>query len=257
MKKLLIIVLALVSYGLQAQQWGKEFGSSYIYAKPAGGMGHVIEHGHGVTLNYGLVQPDGRFAFGVDMTFAQYGRDQSRQQYTMEDGSVAPMDVIVYNSFMNLMAYSRFYVKANGLVRPYLVGKLGYAAFSTDLNIFDPDDRDHCEPVETDVLYDDGTIIATAGAGVKIDVASVFKNMPKGLLYLEGNANFTQGGQVRYMSENADANHSGQMPDSDHVYAKFLNTDTQIIHEHHVGHLYRSPVQMTEFRVGISMQISR
>jgi hypothetical protein len=257
MKKLLIIVLALVSYSVQAQKWGKEFGTSYLYANPAGAMGHVIERGHGVTFNYGLVKPDGRLAFGIDLGFAQYGRDKSRQEYTMEDGSVAPMDVIVANSFMNMMAYSRLYLKTSGLVRPYVVGKMGYSVFSTDLNIYDPADWDHCEPVDSEVLYNDGTMVVALGAGAKLDIASVFKKLPQGLLYLECNLNFMQGGQVRYMSENADAHHSNQTPDSDHVYAKFINTDTQVIHEHHVGHLYQSPAQMTELRVGVSMNFSR
>jgi hypothetical protein len=257
-KYLLVIVLALICLSVKAQRWGFEYGLNYLYAKPVGGMGVVIQRGDGVALNFGMVKPNGRFAFGVDINLAQYGRDKSRQEYEMEDGSLAPMDIIVSNSFATLMAYSRWYMTTKGLVRPFVVGKAGYSGYTTDLNIYDPDDNDHCKPVENDVLYEDGTFVASVGAGVKLDFASVFKKMTRGKYHLEGSMNFTQGGQVRYMSENADANHAhGNAPASDHVYAEFINTETQIIHEHHVGHLYRSPVQMTEIRVGFSMAISR
>jgi opacity protein-like surface antigen len=258
MKKLIAMVLTLACFSVQAQKWGKEFGVNYVYANPVGGMGHIIARGNGAAMNFGLVKPDGRFAFGVDMSVVEYGRDKSRQQYEMEDGSFAPMDIIVSNSFVNVMAYSRWYLAVKGPVRPYLVGRLGYSGFSTDLSIYDPDDRDHCEPVDTDVLYSNGTWVAGAGAGAKFDMASVFRKLQAGKFYFETNFNFTQGGQVRYMSEDAEANHPhGNTPDSDHVYAKFMNTETLLVHEHHVGHLFRSPVQMTELQVGFSMNISR
>jgi hypothetical protein len=258
MKNILFIGLVLAGFAVQAQQWGREFGINFTHVNPIGGMGQVIKRGNGATFNYGFVRPDGRFSFGLDMSVVQYGHDRSRQEYTMSDGSVAPMDVIVNNSFVNMMAYSRWYLATKGLVRPYLAGQVGYSRYGTDLSIYDPDDKDQCEPVDTDVLYHDGTMVAMVGAGVKIDIAAVFKKLEKGRFYLESNLNLTRGGSVRYMSEDADASHANHnTPDSDHVFAKFLNTTTMIVHEHHVGHLYRSPVQMTEFRVGFSMNISK
>ena len=258
MKKLLVVVLALICYSVQAQNWGKEFGVNYVYSKPLGGMGHTIREAHGASLNLGLINSNGHFSFGVDLTLAEYGRDKSRQEYTFDDGSVAPMDIIVSNTFVNAMAYSKWYFTTEGLLRPYLVGKLGYAGFNTALNIYDPDDSDHCEPMDSDVLYNDGTWLAAIGAGVKIDFATVFKKIQKGKFYLESSVNFTQGGQVRYMNADANVNHATNgTPGSEHVMANFLNTDTQIVHRHHVGHLYTSTAQMAEIRVGFSMSISR
>lgn len=258
MKKLLIIVLVLAGYSVQAQKWDSEFGLNYVYANPSGGMGNIIQQGHGVSLNYGWVNPNQRFAFGLDVSLAQYGHDKSRQEYTMDDGTVAPMDIIVSNTFWNIMAYSRWYLAVQGPVRPYLIGKLGYTRFSTDLNIYDPDDNDHCAPVDHDVLYRDGTMVVAVGAGMKIDIASVFKKLQAGKFYLESSISFTQGGQVHYMNADADPHHPhSTAPDSDHVMAAFINTQTQIVHKHHVGHLYRSPVQMLDLRAGFSMSLSR
>jgi hypothetical protein len=250
MKKLLLVILASASISSYAQKFGQEFGLNYLYAKPMGNMGHIIQQGHGVAGHYGFVMPKSRFAFGLETAYAQYGRDKSQQQYNFADGSVVPMDIIVSNSFLNIMAYSRFYLATEGMLRPYLTGKLGYSAYSTNLNIYDPDDFDHCEPVDSEVLYNDGTMVATAGAGLKVDLGLAFKKLPRGMFYLEG-------GQVRYMNTDAPTHsHHGTTPDGNEVTAEFRNTQTQIIHQHHVGYLYQSPVQMTEFSFGITMNIS-
>jgi hypothetical protein len=257
MKKLFVVFMALACYSVQAQKWGSEFGLNYVFAKPLGNMGQIIAQGHGGSMNYGLVKPNGRFSFGLDLSIAQYGRDKSRQEYTLSDGTIAPMDIIVSNTFANIVAYSRWHLAVDGVLRPYLIGKLGYSGFTTNLNIYDPDEFDHCEPVDSDVLYKDGTMIAAVGAGVKIDFASAFKNLQKGKFYLDGNITFTQGGQVRYMNTDAPTPHHHTTPDADMVMVDFMNTQTQIVHEHHVGYLYSSPVQMTQLQIGFSMNISR
>jgi opacity protein-like surface antigen len=255
MKKLLLIVLAFVCCSVHAQNWGKEFGSNYTYVRPTGSMGHIIQRGHGADFNYGWLTPDKRFALGLDLSFAMYGRDKSRQEYTLDDGSVVPMDIIVSNSFTNFMVYGRWYPRTHGLLLPYVTGKLGYSRFSTDLNIYDPDDFDHCEPVDSEVLYNDGTMIATVGAGVKLDFASIFKKMPSGKFHFESGVNMTQGGTVRYMNEDAAAHQHSTTPVADNVMARFRNTQTQLVHEHHVGYLYSSPVQMINLRFGLSMRM--
>jgi hypothetical protein len=256
MKKMLIIALALSSYGVQAQTWGREFGIGYVNANPVGGMGEIIQRGHGVALNYAFVNPNQRFAFGLDMAYAQYGREKSTQEYTFDDGSVVPMDIVVSNYFVNVMAYTRWYLTPGGAVRPFLIGKLGYALFSTDLNIYDPDEADHCEPVDHDVLHKDGTMIGVIGAGAKFDLGKIFKSWTPDMFYIDCSINLTQGGQVRYMNADAPRNHP-PANDVDHVMAEFINTQTQVRHKHHVGYVYENPVQMTELHFGFSMNISR
>src|SRR5688572_26520868 len=120
MKKLLLIVLTLVCFSVQAQRWGREIGFSYGYSKPVGGMGEIIDRGHGFTMNYAFVHPNKHFSFGLDFSVAQYGRDKTTQEYTFDDGTVAPMDIIVSNYFINFMAYSRWYLTTEGKFRPFV-----------------------------------------------------------------------------------------------------------------------------------------
>jgi hypothetical protein len=256
MKNYLILVLVFLASTVQAQRWGRELGLNYVNADPTGGMGRVIDRAHGATLNLGLVTPEKRFAMGLDLGFAQYGSDKSRQEYTLDDGSTADMDIIVSNMFGTLTGYGRWYFMTTGAFRPYLTARAGYAWYDTNLNIYDPDDNDHCEPVDSDVLHHDGTIIGSMGVGMKFDLSKIFGRMEEQKFFLEANYNFSQGGYVQYM--NADANHQqAHTTTHDHVMAEFINTQTQVVHEHHVGNLYRNPVQMRELRVGFAIQLQR
>jgi hypothetical protein len=45
--------------------------------------------------------------------------------------------------------------------------------------------------------------------------------------------------------------------DVDQLMADFINNQTKIVHQHHVGYLFENTVQMTEFRFGFSWDISR
>src|SRR5436190_12237073 len=72
MKKIMIIVLALASNFVYAQKWSPEFGLSYAHSKPVGGMGQTIARGNGASTYFGLATPNKRFAFGMDLTLAEY-----------------------------------------------------------------------------------------------------------------------------------------------------------------------------------------
>ena len=257
MKNLYTVVLVMVSFFAQAQKWGYELGANYLYANPFGGMGKVIDRGHGANFVLGGVSPTQRFGLGVDIGYTQYDSEKSKQNYTLDDGTVAPMEMNVVSYFVNMTAYGRWYMTTSGVVRPYLVGRLGYAMFNTDLNIYDPDDNDHCEPVENDVLYNDGTIVGGLGVGAKFDMTALFRKLAPNTVYFESSVNMTQGGQVRYMDAEADHHQNPNPRAVDHVMAQFVNTQTQVVHKHHVGYLYSNPVQMIELRFGFSWNVTR
>jgi hypothetical protein len=258
MKRNLIFVLMLLTATANAQDWSRELGMSYFNANPTGTMGRIIDRAHGVEMNYALGTPDNRFAFGINFSFAQYGRDKSRQEYTLDDGSTAPMDIIVANSFFNPAVFARWNVMTKGVIRPYVLMKTGYSVYTTTLNIYDPDDRDHCEPVDSDDLYNDGAFFASLGAGVRFDMSKIFGRLNSERLFLNMNYSVSQGGTVSYMNADIEGtNHHTPIPNADLITAEFLNTQTQVVHEHHVGNLYRSSIQMTELTVGLTLNLNR
>jgi hypothetical protein len=137
-------------------------------------------------------------------------------------------------------------------LRPYAEFKAGYSLFTTNLLILDPDDTDSCEPVDTEVLKKEGTMAYSAGGGLRVDLSVMSKNGRPGRSYIDFSVNATQGGRVDYMNTDAPAQsqqHSSQRGND--VEAEFINTQTQVVHKHHVGSVYSSFVQATDFRLGL------
>ena len=249
MKKLLTPLFAIILVSGFAQFSSKEWGTGYIFSAPQGSMKQNMRQAHGGFFDFYFTPADKRYSFGAEISINTYGHDKSEQTYTFDDGSTAPMDIVVSNNFYNMLLTGRYFL-SEGKVQPFVSGKLGYGLYATSLNIYDPDDFDHCEPVDTDVLKGDGTMVFGAGGGIR------WQMLPKkapGRFFLSLSANYTSGGKVDYM--NADAPSNSQSGHTSDVYMKFLNTQTQVIHEHHVGSVYTSLVELLDFRLGFTFKL--
>lgn len=214
---------------------------------PLATMKDNIERGNGFSIDYYLSPTNSRYSFGMEFTYTIYGHDRNKQVYTFEDGTTANMDIVVDNSYSNLMLAGRYVIHDKSLVRPFLSLKAGYSWFRTNLNIYDPDDWDQCEPVDNDILQKDGSFIGSVGAGVQYDLSGIFKKLSVNHILFNLNANLVMGGMINYM--NADPPEHNQ-PGASDMNARFINTQTQVIHEHHVGNVYRSYVEFMEFKAG-------
>jgi hypothetical protein len=252
MKTRLLLFMTLFTSAAFAQIQQYEFGIGYTYAAPVNTMKQNIKHGNGITMDFYVTpEKNNRFAFGLDINYTIYGHDKSRQTYTFDDGTVAPMDIIVDNTFLNFMAGARYYITSvdDKKFKPYIMVKGGYSWFRTNLNIYDVDDEDHCKPVDKDLLMKDGTYSFSGGAGVHWDLSSIFKKQPTNRWLFNLSAGLTLGGKVYYMNTDAPPQHHTNHNNSD-VTAPFVNTQTQVVHEHHVGYVYSSTVEMIDFRAG-------
>jgi len=259
MKKLITstcIVFVVTSTAI-AQRWSPEWGLNYVYTEPLGSMTHNIRQGNGVSLGFSLLTPSRRFSVGAEIQYTQYGFDKSRQRYDMDDGTTADMEVTVSNAFANFLLAGRYYIIKEGKFQPYLSAKGGCSNDPTDLSIYDPDDDDHCEPVESDMLQRDGTLIGSLGAGFRLDFSTMIRKMKPGQFFVDFSTNVTQGGTVRYMNTDAPSHHPTNHSATDAVQAEFINTQTQVVHSHHVGTLYSSPVQLLDFNFGVCYRLTR
>ncbi|MBT1697997.1 hypothetical protein KK083_13980 [Fulvivirgaceae bacterium PWU4] len=245
MKTLIFAVATLLGTTAFAQSW--ELGSGFNLAQPVGSMTRTMNNAFGIDLNFSR-SFKAPFSLGIELGFGSYGSEKSRQKYTFDDGTVTETDVLVSNDIFNARIAGRYFLRNGKLINPYLVGKLGITTFSTTLTIQDPEDEFSCHPLESDVLSRDHTYTASGGAGVRVDFSSIFRKMDAERFYFDLNAVATQGGNVRYMNSEVDP--SQPAPDQD-VMAKFINTQTQVIHEHHVGYVYSSLLNMVEYRFGV------
>lgn len=244
----LFVLTALASF---AQLKGAEWGFGYIFSSPQGTMSQNVKQAHGGNLDFYVTPANKRYAIGFEMSVNGYGHNKKRETYTFDDGSTAPMDIVVSNNFYNFMLAGRYFL-STGKIQPFVTGKMGYSLYATSLNIYDPDDWDHCEPIDNDMLKHDGTIIFAAGGGLRWEM------LPKkstGRFYFNLSANYLSGGKVNYMNVDAPANAQHQPTPTSDVYAKFLNTQTQMVHEHHVGNVYTSLVEMMDFRLGMTIRL--
>ncbi len=247
MKKLIFIAMVLTCVGNAfGQRW--DLGTNFNYAKPVGSMARNIDNGYGITLEGARILKNVPFSVGAELAFNAYGHDKSRQQYTFDDGSVTETNVIVSNNFSNFLVTGKFFLRNTRMINPYVSGKVGYSWYRTTLTVEDPEDEDGCHPLESDKLLKDGTLIASGGAGVRVDFSSLFRKMKSNTMFFDLSAHMTQGGTVHYM--NSDKRPPQQTPDKD-VMMRFIDPKSQIIHEHHVGNVYSSLVEMIEYRFGV------
>jgi len=259
MKKISLVLFMLACMHTSYSQWSQEWSMGYAFANPTGKMKQNINQGHGFAMDFHMIAPGDKFSIGVDLNYSIYGYDQSRQQYMFPDGTTADMDVNVSNSFMNLMASGRYNLITGKSITPYVGAKAGYSWFRTDLNIYDPNDLDNCAPVETDILQKDGTWIYSIGGGLRYDLSSLFKKLAKDRMSLNLSAYYTQGGTVNYMNTDApDSHHTTTPPNrASDLEAEFINTQTQVIHKHHIGYVYSSFAQMMDYRLTLIFRSAR
>ena len=263
MKKsfLLTVILAVMGSAAFAQT---EVSASYLYSSPQQRMGRYIQGASGFNVQGLYLVPNSRFAVGANIGLNTYGCQSTRQTYRFRDGSSTETDVEVSNNFFNLNLVGRADLLGSGAVIPYVMGQAGYNLYYTSLFIADPNDVDGCKPLENRSLLKDGAVSLTGGAGVRWDLGSVIKNAGMDRFYLDFSASYTGGGRVRFMNVNIPAEpdpvaHQHTTPGSDAApfTTQFINPSNRIVHEHHVGDVYASPIQMLSFKLGLAFRVGQ
>jgi len=246
----LLPILLLLTPCVLAQDY--ELGADLTLSQPTGMMSKTMDNAFGVTLMASR-QFKAPFSAGLEVNFGNYGYQTTRQEYAFDDGSVTETDVNVSNNIFSLYLTGKHFLRNNKNINPYLSAKAGWSWFTTNLTIEDPQDPYGCHPLESEMLARDNTYTFSGGGGIRVDFNTFFKSSPQGRFYLDVNVHGTHGGIVRYMNADREAHY--QVPDHD-VVAQFINTQTQVVHEHHIGYVYSNVLNMVEYRVGVVYRIA-
>lgn len=253
MKKSILLWGLLASANLVlAQQW--ELGSDFNMALPRGSMAKTMNNAFGLTIGASrtFTLP---FSVGIELGFGNYGHQSTPQQYTFSDGTVTETNVNVSNNIVNAGLSGNYFIRPGKKVNPYIHTRVGWSWFTTKLYIEDPADEFSCHPIESEILSNDNTYFVSGGAGLRLDFSTLFRKMEPQRFSFDFSVRTVRGGTVQYMNvNNPSAPHPA--PEKD-VMAKFVNTQSQVIHEHHVGYLYGSVLQMTEYRMGVIFRSGR
>ena len=257
MKSALLLPLLLLAGISQAQI---EMGMHYFVSAPLGAMGQNIQpvHNFGMTGYYRLKAADRRVYAGADISFGQYAYVSQDATFISENGSATTTTVDFSSNVRNYHAVAGYDFAKNTAIVPYITVKAGVSNFSTNIVIEDPDDHHSCHPLDERNVFCDATFSGGAGAGVKIDASSFFKNWDKGSWWFDFSANYLSGGSIDYVNvKHLSPEKKSPTRNTKDVYVEFVDITTEEIHEHPVAPVYSSTLKFLDFKVGMVKTFGR
>jgi len=237
----------------------------YQFGLPTGGMNITFDNSHGLGVSLMTKQSkESKFSYGLTGVYSFYGHENTTVESMTSDSTIVYNNVEVSNAFTTLSLTGKYtFPQFAGRISPFLGANAGWARFITDMYIGETQDYDNCAPVEPNILQTDNTWLLNGNAGVELFMNGLFnpENADREFQsVLSFSIGYTFGGKVSYM--NADKNdltiagnpHAGHTENSgseiNPYYVPFVNTQTQVVHEHYIGSVYTSQFRMIEFRLG-------
>ena len=234
-----------------------EVGSAYTLGIPLQKMGSYLQPAHQFTMqgNYNLrISKLKNLWVGLEIGAGMYGNKTINQHFKFSDGSVTSTDVRYTNSVEFINTAVRYDIPVKGKVTPYATAKAGYINLSTNINIEDPDDPDGCTPLEHKRVFQDNTITYSYGAGVRVNVCKAGGDRYQ----LDFAVSNTYGGKLNYINVKDLGKHQHE-PDPESsakpLNAKFINVNTQNVHEHQLAEVYNSSFRMLQIKLGFIVKL--
>ncbi|MFI5203328.1 MAG: hypothetical protein ACHQF2_02440 [Flavobacteriales bacterium] len=265
MKKLYAVFVLYLCIQTSNAQFG--FNSYYQFSTSA--MPQLkIANGCGIDMFSSIKKS--KYSLGISYSMGVYGYKHEPLEFITSDGTTLSTFIDVTNSFQNVSFYQRYsFGTFSGILRPFIDARLGWNFFRTVLVIEDPEDESSCEALVKDVLHNSNNWAVYGGGGVDVKLNGlIFKDN-----YIEGNSGcyftltfgYALGGTVSYMNVDGNAIVSGphngtHQHDTEGnttitpYYTPFINTQTQVVHEHHTGYVYTSPVRMFQVSAGFTLK---
>ncbi len=232
-----------------------EAGMGYTYSAPRGLMAYNIHGIHTLSLsgNYRLSKVP--ITVGIDLGFGNYGFSQSEQYYEFPNATSILAPVTVSNNVFSTSLVGRYEFTKETVFIPYVSGRAGLSRYATALVIEDPRSAHTTEcplPLENEKLVADVSWTSGVGAGVRYDLGHMFKGLGRGYYFIDFSANYSYGTVVEYMSVSTPDQDAGFDPNTDvqSVNLHFASeANPEIVHAYHSGYLYRTPLELIDYRI--------
>jgi hypothetical protein len=227
-------------------------GSGYQLALPLGQMKTNINPTHSMTVAglYQLRNNMQQLSLGLEFGLGSYAQKNMEQTFTFSNGNQTVTNVNYSSNMWQAAALVRYDLLKRSNITPYVSSKVGYNRLYANIRIDDPRDADGCHPLDRKSLLGDGTMTASAGLGVKLDMAAFSRSWDRGQGWFDLNVNYTTGGTVSYintrkLSSATTASSEGAQP----LNLQFINVNTQNIHQHQVAEVFTSPLRMLQVQL--------
>ncbi len=263
MKRYLLSLFIVTPLLTQAQFETK---MSYVFNSPQNFMRSSLDIASGFAMEmYGSVKKTNYYT-GISFNVGVYSYHTEPIAFETADGSIINTNLNITNSFNSWSIYHKYRFskfEENGRLIPFIDGRTGWSFFRTSLFIEDPNDTDNCHPLEQSIMQKDNAWTVYGGAGFDLLLTGIFNperhatcGCPKS--YFSFSVGFNYGGKVSYMNvdkegSNTSATHNHEaMTDGDkkEYYTSWVNNQTEVVHQHHTGYLYTSPIRMLEIKTG-------
>lgn len=265
MKKIYtFFVFCIFAYNANAQ-----FAFSTYYQLNTSTMPQLkTAHGCGIDMFSSVKKSN--YSIGISYYMSMYGYKHEPIEFVASDGSMLNTYIDVSNTFHHVSFYQRYtFGTFSGRFSPFVDAKMGWNFFRTRLYIADPEDESNCEPLEEAVLQRDNNWAAYAGGGMDVKLNGLFcgeNNDDKGWCFFTLSFGYALGGTVSYMNvagtamANTGPHNGTHQHDTEGntkvepYYSSFINTQTKIVHQHHTGYVYTSPINMFQMKAGITFK---
>lgn len=239
-----------------------ELGLGYSLGVPLQKMAKHIQPAHQALLSgsYRLpIQKIPTLWAGLEIGTGSYGHKTIEQTFQFSDGTTTRTDVRYNSNIAYAAAVLRYEAPVKGPVIPYAKLSGGYMGFYTNIFIEDPENPDGCAAMDNDLVLSDGNFVVSYGGGLRILLKKSKTTDADYMLDL--NVDKTMGGKVDYLNVRHLGEHhdpgTGSDPEAKPLTTRFINVNTQNIHEHQLAEVYTSPIRLLQVRLGFVMKINK
>jgi len=251
------LLICFLFFSANSQQW--KFTTGYSLGIPKGDMAANIQPIHSFQSGV-LYQFPGalkNLSAGLEFGVGIYAHERIDQTFQFDNNTTTVLPVDYSSNAFNANINARFNLLSNkNLIIPYINAKGGLYSFYSSVYIGDPEDDGGCHALEQENLINDKTMYWSAGGGLQINPSIFSKNKRTTKVMIDISANTIRGGTLDYINTKhlMDPQNSTD-PEGKPLEVKFINVNTQSIHEHTVAQVYTSSLKLLEFRAGITISL--
>jgi len=237
---------------------------SFVHDRPNKNLMPAMSNMNGGAIR--LSYTPSRYAqagFEYAVVFSEYSNVVEKQTFQFDNLPPTDLHVTYRSSATRHMIGGRIMNPSSpNFVKPFFTPQIGIMSMHSSIYIPDPDDDDDCAPLENEVLHRFTGGVYGFETGLEFALNSKSKRHVKEY-YGDGAFLLISFGMVRGMRpfEYINVDHM-QNPDHSHnpvegrdLYARFINLQSQHIHEHRIAEVYRSPLQYAYFNIGLSLRV--